>query len=335
MQRLGPRRSHPRSLARGEHDGASGSHDSISTRISYDSSVEDFTYNEFAYFHENLAEWDLDVEVPPVRRFFVAVDGLRQVSGLAWGEGAAELVLVHGGAQNAHTFDTVALALGRPLLALDLPGHGHSDPGPHGSSSARTHATDLERALEQLLDRPVPLVGMSLGGLTSLFIAHERPDLVSELVLVDITPGVNADKARHITDFVNGPATFADFDELLARTIEHNPTRSVSSLRRGILHNALRRDDGTWVWRHQQHPAPAEAAPPQGDLWRVLEEITVPVTLIRATWASSVVDDQDEARFLQARPGARVIRVEAGHSVQGDNPLALAALLADRGRGVH
>ncbi len=297
--------------------------------------MEDFTYNEFNYFHENIAEWDLEVEVPPVRRFFVAVDGLRQVSGLAWGEGAPELVLVHGGAQNAHTFDTVALALERPLLAVDLPGHGHSDPGPHGPSSARTHATDLERALEQLLARPVPLVGMSLGGLTSLFIAHERPDLVSELVLVDITPGVNADKARHITDFVNGPATFADFDELLARTIEHNPTRSVSSLRRGILHNALRRDDGAWVWRHQQHPAPTEAPAPLGDLWRVLEEITVPVTLVRATWASSVVDDEDEARFLQARPGARVVRVEAGHSVQGDNPLALAALLAERGRGTH
>ena len=294
--------------------------------------VEDFIYDEFAYFHENIAEWGLEVEVPPVRRFFVAVDGLRQVSGLAWGEGEPELVLVHGGAQNAHTFDTVALALGRPLLALDLPGHGHSDPGAHGPSSARTHARDLGQALEQLLDRPVPLIGMSLGGLTSLIIAHERPDLVSELVLVDITPGVNADKARHITNFVNGPATFADFDELLARTIAHNPTRSESSLRRGILHNALRREDGTWVWRHQQHPAPGAEVPALGDLWRVLEEIRVPVSLVRGTWASSVVDDEDEARFRHLRPHATVVHVEAGHSVQGDNPLALAALLADLGQ---
>ena len=48
------------------------------------------------------------------------------VSALAWGEGAPEIVLLHGGAQNAHTWDTVALALDRPLLAIDLPGHGHS-----------------------------------------------------------------------------------------------------------------------------------------------------------------------------------------------------------------
>ena len=102
----------------------------------------------------------------------------------------------------------------------------------------------------------LPLVGMSLGGLCSILVA-ERTDLVSALVLLDITPGVNADKAKHVTDFVNGPRTFDDFDDLLARTVAHNPTRSVSSLRRGILHNAVQRPDGTWIWRHQQH-APAD-----------------------------------------------------------------------------
>ena len=51
----------------------------------------------------------------------------RRLSALVWGEGPPELVLLHGGAQNAHTWDTVALALERPLLAIDLPGHGHSD----------------------------------------------------------------------------------------------------------------------------------------------------------------------------------------------------------------
>ena len=91
--------------------------------------MSEFTYDEFSYFHENLNEWDIDPYVPNVRRFFVTVDGLRQLSGLRWGNGDPELTLLHGGAQNAHTYDTVALALSRhSLLALDLPGHGHSDP---------------------------------------------------------------------------------------------------------------------------------------------------------------------------------------------------------------
>jgi pimeloyl-ACP methyl ester carboxylesterase len=290
--------------------------------------VSDYFYDEFSFFPENLSEWELDVPIPTVQRFFVAVDGLRQLSGLAWGDASPEMVLLHGGAQNAHTFDTVALALQRPLIAIDLPGHGHSDASPHGSSALASHANDVEVALEQLLDGPRALVGMSLGGLTAILVAHARPDLVSSLVLIDITPGVNHDKARHITDFINGPASFDDFDTLLERTIAYNPTRSVSSLRRGILHNALRRSDGSWVWRHQQQPESTLVAPDLGDLWSKLAELTIPVTLLRAMAAGSVVDDDDETELLRRLPGAHVIHVPgAGHSIQGDAPLELAALL--------
>src|SRR5271155_779971 len=102
--------------------------------------VGEIRYDEFSYFHENLEEWNLDVPIPPVQRFFIAVDGLRQLSGLRWGEGPAELAMLHGGAQNAHTFDTVALALQRPLVAIDLAGHGHSDAAPYASSTVTSHA---------------------------------------------------------------------------------------------------------------------------------------------------------------------------------------------------
>jgi pimeloyl-ACP methyl ester carboxylesterase len=290
--------------------------------------VAESSYDEFSLFHENIDEWDLHVTIPSVQRFFVAVDGLRQLSGLRWGVGEPEFVLVHGGAQNAHTFDTVALALQRPLVALDLPGHGHSDPSPYGNSAIAMHARDIARAIEQLTTKPVILVGMSLGGLASILVASERSDLVGALVLIDITPGVNADKARHITNFVNGPATFDNFDELLARTIEHNPTRSVSSLRRGILHNAVQRSDGTWVWRHQQHGPSTLEAPPVSDLWDTLGSLTMPVTLVRGMARGSVVDDEDVAELLSRLPAATVIPVEgAGHSVQGDQPLVLAEVL--------
>lgn len=285
-------------------------------------------YDEFSMFEENLREWGLDAAIPPVRRFFVSVDGLRQLSGLRWGEGEPELVLVHGGAQNAHTYDTVALALGRALLAPDLPGHGHSDPSPYPPAAIASHARDLGRALEQLIDRPLPLVGMSLGGLCSILVAAERPDLVRRLVLIDITPAVTDEKARHILDFVNGPATFADFDELLARTVAHNPTRSVSSLRRGILHNAVQQPDGTWVWRHQLHPRGTLSAPETGDLWERLGSLRVPVALVRGMGVGSVVDDADEEELLRRVPGASVVRVaDAGHSIQGDQPVELAAIL--------
>ena len=79
-------------------------------------------------FEENATEVGLPWSGPPaVRRVSVDVGGGQRVSALAWAETSPELVLLHGGGQNAHTWDTVALALERPLLAIDLPGHGHSD----------------------------------------------------------------------------------------------------------------------------------------------------------------------------------------------------------------
>ena len=292
-------------------------------------------YDEFGLFHENAAEYGLPFVGPPeVRRVEVEVSPGRAVSSLLWGTGPPELVLVHGGAQNAHTWDTVAMALGRPLLAVDLPGHGHSDGGPDGAISAGSNGQDLATVIAELAPDARGVVGMSLGGLSSIALAAAAPELVRALVLVDITPGVNAEKAAPVTNFVNGPASFDSFDELLARTIEHNPGRSESSLRRGILHNAVQREDGSWVWRYARFrtdtdPDAAARQVAFGDWWDAISALSVPLLLVRGL-AWSVVDDDDVAELLRRQPTATVVGVEgAGHSVQGDRPLELAAILTD------
>ena len=225
-------------------------------------------YDEFGLFHENAAEYGIAYEGPPeVRRVGVEVAPGRTLSSLVWGSATPELVLVHGGAQNAHTWDTVALALGRPLLAVDLPGHGHSDGGADGSLSLAGNGRDLAAVVAELAPHARGVVGMSLGGVSSIALASHAPELVRALVLVDVTPGVNEEKAAPITNFVNGPASFDSFDELLARTIEHNPGRTESSLRRGILHNAVQREDGTWVWRYARFRADGASVPEFGGWW--------------------------------------------------------------------
>ena len=88
----------------------------------------DHGYEEFGLLHENAAEVGLALpDDLAVRRTHVEVAPGRRVSAIVWGADDPEVVLLHGGAQNAHTWDTVALALGRPVVAIDLPGHGHSD----------------------------------------------------------------------------------------------------------------------------------------------------------------------------------------------------------------
>jgi pimeloyl-ACP methyl ester carboxylesterase len=293
-------------------------------------------YEEFGYFAENAAEYGIAFpRAPEVRRCAVEVSGGRRISALVWGTATPEVVLLHGGAQNAHTWDTVALAVGRPLVAIDLPGHGHSDgppPTPPGQLRVDGLASDVADVVRTLAPEARAVVGMSLGGLTAIALAARAPELVRRLVLVDITPGVTPVKAKAITDFVRGPATFANFDELLARTIEHNPTRSESSLRRGILHNAVQLDDGSWMWRYRRH----DVMPSDGEmeamarLWDDLGGVDVPVMLVRGMRPQSVVDDGDEAELLRRVPGARVAHIaDAGHSVQGDTPVELAALVDD------
>ena len=299
-------------------------------------------YEEFGLLHENAEEMGLPFDSPPpVGRVFVDVDPDRRMSAIRFGDSPPQLVLLHGGAQNAHTWDSVVLALGKPVVAIDLPGHGHSDGPRNGPHEVDGLAADVAVAIERLAPDAAGVVGMSLGGITSIALVAARPDLVRRQVLVDITPGVTGNKSRSVIDFVNGPETFASFDELLERTIAFNPERSVSSLRRGILHNAVQQEDGTWVWRWARFRSPlsrgddrggsepAEPAVHYGPLWDAIGAATAPLMLVRGM-KSTVVDDADEAELKRRRPGVRIEHVEnAGHSIQGDAPQELAALLAD------
>ena len=288
-------------------------------------------YDEFGMLADNAAEVGLEFHPPVVERRSVDVGGGQRVSALVWGEGEPELVLVHGGAQNAHTWDTVALALERPLVAIDLPGHGHSDWRDDGRYGPVENAEALAVALGELAPNAAALVGMSLGGLTTVVLASRHPELVRKAVVVDVTPGTDHAKAAPIVSFIDGPETFASFDEILERTIRFNPTRSESSLRRGVLHNARQRDDGLWTWRYDRlnrvREGAAEGRVDFGELWDDVSAITCPVALVRGG-TSGVVGDEDVEEWLRRQPGSEVVVVDgAGHSIQGDKPLELAAIV--------
>ena len=149
-------------------------------------------------------------------------------------------------------------------------------------------------------------------------------------MLVDITPGVNQEKAAEITAFVDGPPEFESFDALLERTMAFNPTRSRSSLRRGVLHNARERDDGTWVWRYDQlgdrldrprHPVRSTCGRPCRRVDRA-----------RSRWCRAACRRWSTTTTwpscAAAGPTPRSIVVDAaGHSIQGDQPVELARIL--------
>lgn len=287
-------------------------------------------YDELSFFADNATEAGLTLAGPPVveRVWFDAPSGHR-MSGLRWGTEPVEAAFVHGGMQNAHTWDTLALALDRPMLAIDLPGHGHSDWRPGKEYRPQEMAPDVAAFIGAHADRVPVLAGMSLGGLTSTVVAAENDGLVGHLALVDITPGVNHEKARDIIDFVSGPEVFESFDAILERTVLFNPTRSEASLRRGVLHNAKALDDGQWTWRYDLPSLDRidDLDHRFTDLWEAVEAVAAPITLFRGD-RSPVVDDEDVAELARRRPDATVhVVADAGHSIQGDQPVVLAGLL--------
>jgi pimeloyl-ACP methyl ester carboxylesterase len=307
--------------------------------------MERIAYDEFGLFHENASEYGLTQSAAPiVRRVAVEVEPGRSVSALVWGAGEPQLVFVHGGAQNAHTWDTVLVALGPDVsaVAVDLPGHGHSDWRADGAYTPANLADDLAVVIAALAPDAALVIGMSLGGMTSMQLAVRHRALVRRLMLVDITPGVNREKAKAVLDFVDGPQSFPSFESLLERTQQHNPTRTESSLRRGILHNARQLDDGTWAWRYDRgsHARSRDTDDTAGGddtvdatqaamspLWDEFAAITCPLMLVRGA-ISPVVDDDDVAEARRRQPDVIVHVVDgAGHSIQGDRPLELAELV--------
>jgi pimeloyl-ACP methyl ester carboxylesterase len=247
-----------------------------------------------------------------------------------WGSATPAIVFLHGGGQNAHTWDTVALALDRPLVAVDLPGHGHSDWREDHDYSPVTSAPAVAAAMTELAPDAQLLVGMSLGGVTAIRVAAERPELVRRLAVVDVTPGVDETKAEPIIAFLSGPERFDSFDEILERTVQFNPTRTVSSLRRGVLHNAKELPDGAWTWRYDPVRAWKDVERPAVtfvNLWEDVARVKSPMLLLRGG-TSGVVSDDDVAELARRKPDAEVVTVEgAGHSIQGDKPVELARIL--------
>jgi len=282
-------------------------------------------------FQDNASEVGLPWSGPPqVRRESVDVGDGQHVSALVWGSAPPEVVLIHGGGQNAHTWDTVALALDRPLVAVDLPGHGHSDWREDHDYGPVTSAPAVAAAIRALAPDAQLLVGMSLGGVTAIRVTAENPELVRRLAIVDVTPGVDETKAEPIIAFLSGPERFESFDEILERTIQFNPTRTESSLRRGVLHNAKELPDGSWTWRYDPVRAWKDIERPAVsfvNLWDDVARIKVPTLLVRGG-TSGVVSDDDVEELRRRKPDAEVVTVDgAGHSIQGDKPLELAQIL--------
>ncbi|MCE0460684.1 acetoin dehydrogenase dihydrolipoyllysine-residue acetyltransferase subunit [Pseudomonas uvaldensis] len=135
-------------------------------------------------FQSNFVPGDAADEDSGPKPQKIELDG-RVIRYFERGEGGTPLVLVHGfgGDLNNWLFNHEALAAGRRVIALDLPGHGES-----GKALQRGDLDELSSVVLSLLDyldiNVAHLVGHSMGGAVSLNTAHLMPQRVRSLTLI-------------------------------------------------------------------------------------------------------------------------------------------------------
>ncbi|WP_235008225.1 alpha/beta fold hydrolase [Microbacterium timonense] len=307
--------------------------------------------DEFSFLPEQAAEAGIDRAVPRGERVSITLPDGRTLSALRYSPADAPdaspvVTFLHGAGLNAHTWDTTVLALGLPALAIDLPGHGDSSWRSDLAYVARVLAPDVAAGMEAWTQGPQVLVGQSLGGLTAAALAASRPDLVRELVVIDITPGVDANAGpTQIREFFAGPVDWASRDELVDRALAFGlggGTRLKAE--RGVYFNSRVRPDGRVEWKHHfahlanaaSRASKADSATPAADGdavsavlgesgWEDLAGVAAPTTLIRGDHGYVTADDA--AEFLRRLPEASVVVVPSGHNVQEEIPIELGERL--------
>ncbi|BBZ75478.1 alpha/beta hydrolase [Mycolicibacterium anyangense] len=290
------------------------------------------SYDEFGFLTEISSEVGFAGPLPRVTRVRCTMPDGTSVSGIQWGEDP-QLAFLHGGGQNAHTWDSVIMALGVSALAVDLPGHGHSDWRPDRDYWPVRSADAVSRIIAEYAPNAAGVVGMSLGGLTTIRLAATNPELVRRSVIIDVTPSVFARQAemttaqRGTTALVSGPRVFESLANMVAAATARAPHRSEVSIRRGVRHNAKMSSDGKWTWRYDDLDPAGEGPPDFSGLWLDLDAATTPIALV-VGGNSAFVAEEDCKEFARRRPDALIVTIDgAGHSVQSDQPVALARFL--------
>ena len=257
-------------------------------------------YDEFAFLETYATHEGIPWHGRPAVHRESGPTGEITLSGLVWGADSPELIFLHGGGQNAHTWDSVAMALDRPLIAIDLPGHGHSDWRGDRDYHPSTSAVAVGEWLKGLPPQPRALIGMSLGGLTSIAVAASGVVPLTHLVIVDITPGVGRSPEQRpdgVVRLIQGQRIFDTFDDMLQATAALAPNRPVDSLRPGVLHNSRQLADGRWSWRYDQAgiAGPGPRGTTRTRRWSGCGT-TCPGSRYRSCWSGAVIPRSSRPR---------------------------------------
>lgn len=271
----------------------------------------------------------------PVRDIFVHANGIRHHLLARGAPGAPVVIMIHGLAGQAHTFDGIAniLAARFHVYCLDVRGRGESEWGPPEQYTIDTYVQDLEAVREALGLQRFALVGTSMGGLITMQYAPRYPERVSHAVLNDIGPEIDPAGLQRILAYLQGaPEMFADLKAVVRYYRQHYApmvaTLNDDQLLEFARYNVRRSDAGVYVWKMDPAIRTAQPAPPSIDPWEAYCAIACPILIVRGA-QSDVLSPKTARKMLEANPRASLVEVPGvGHAPLLTEPEARKALEA-------
>ena len=280
---------------------------------------------------------------PRSQRHFVPIRGLRHHVRI-WGEqGAPILVLLHGGRDAAVTFQFLVDALrGRwHVVAPDWRGHGETEWAPQGYWF-QDYLADLDALLDRFSpDRPVRLVGHSLGGNVACVYAGVRPERVSHLVsldgfgIPDGSPDQAPERLRVWLDSWISPLRSRSYPTVadLAHRLRQAKPKLDAERALFLAENLSRTNpDGTLTWSFDpRHRAPFPTVHRFAEWAACFKRVTAPVLWVGSghVFPPALAGEPgglEERLRLFAQ--ARFVRIDGtGHNLHHDAPEAVAAVI--------
>jgi pimeloyl-ACP methyl ester carboxylesterase len=254
-----------------------------------------------------------------------------------WGDATLPpLLALHGWLDNAGSFARLTPRLARrwQVVALDLPGHGHSGHLPAGASY---HYVDYVQAVLAAvdalqLDRYV-LLGHSLGAGIASLVAAARPERIERLLLIEGLGPLGDDGAHTLQRFRDALApregngkplrTFRDVAQAInARSIASGLPAEQA---RSIVERGLLETDGGWRWRSDPRlTRPSAVRLAEAQVHALLRGITARTALLLAQPATPYLPDA----MMQARADCvahiAVSHMDGGHHLHLEHPQAVA-----------
>ncbi|MDE2156173.1 MAG: alpha/beta hydrolase [Xanthomonadaceae bacterium] len=255
-----------------------------------------------------------------------------------WGDAAATpLLALHGWLDNAGSFALLAplLAARYRVIALDLPGHGHSA---HLPAGAGYHFLDhvrtvLEAADALQLDR-YALLGHSLGAGIAALVAAAAPLRIERLLLIEGLGPLGDDGTQTLQRFRDALAPRGDNGKPLRlfHSVEQAiGARGIASglradLARPIVERGLLQADGGWRWRSDPRlTRPTGLRLAETQIHALLRGIAAPTALLLAQPATAYLPSPQMQARAACVPHIAVSHLDGGHHLHLEQPAAVAA----------